>query len=71
MRHQQPKVVIDYYAQIEFLAAERRAIRQPECCHTCENYNESGICQEFLKEPPADFAAQLNQCEKWFPIIPF
>jgi hypothetical protein len=67
MRHEQPKIVSDYYAKISAL----RAIKEPKCCHTCENYSENGICQEFSEEPPADFAAQPNQCDKWMCIIPF
>jgi len=67
MRHQRPKVVIDYYEAVDAFFE----IKEPQCCHTCEHYDENGICQEFLEAPPADFAEKLNQCDKWMMIIPF
>ena len=67
MRHPQPKLVKDYYAKVNALLD----MKEPKCCHTCDSYDEEGICQEYLIAPPEDFAQQINQCEKWIPIIPF
>jgi len=67
MRHPQPKLVKDYYAKVNAI----NDIYEPKCCHTCGSYTEEGTCREYSSEPPEDFAQQLNQCEEWFPIIPF
>jgi len=67
MRHPQPKLVKDYYAKVEAFYD----MKEPKCCHTCDSYSEEGICHEYLIAPPEEFAQQLNQCEKWIPIIPF
>lgn len=67
MRHPQPKLVKDYYDKVNAL----RDIKEPKCCHTCDSYTEEGTCREYSIAPPEEFAQQLNQCEKWIPIIPF
>jgi hypothetical protein len=67
MRHPRPNIVVDYYAKID----AARGLREPKCCHTCALYQENGICQEFSEEPPAEFAAQLDQCQEWICIVPF
>ena len=67
MKHPVPDFVKEYYAKVDALSD----INEPECCHTCDHYNEEGTCLKYLIEPPEDFAQKLNQCEEWLPIIPF
>lgn len=43
----------------------------PEICHTCEHYDEEGICQLHQQEPPEDFAKQEGACPDWLIDLPF
>jgi len=43
----------------------------PKCCHTCEHYGTDGLCVEFFQEPPAEFAAEVDVCDKWESELPF
>ena len=61
-RHEEPSWLIDYRKSI---------INPPKCCHTCDGYNETGICIEFQMIPPADFAETTGACDKWILEIPF
>jgi hypothetical protein len=57
----------------EFLIQWRELMRAgpPKCCHTCENFSQSGHCLEFNMAPPEDFASTVDACDKWFEEIPF
>lgn len=59
-RHKEPKILEDY-----------RDNKYPRICHTCEQYNQDGMCLEFKAEPPEDFAATHDACDKYDPEIPF
>ena len=61
MRHEKPSIVV----------AWERGVLAPKCCHTCENYDEQGVCQVYIEEPPAEFAATQDQCDQWKMMIPF
>lgn len=37
----------------------------PQCCHTCADYTDGGICRVYDTSPPADFAADYGKCEAW------
>ena len=63
MRHPEPDLVTDYK---RWLAAG-----PPRCCHTCEHYGVDGLCVEFFKEPPEEFAATPDACDKWTMDVPF
>jgi len=39
MRHPQPQIVKDYYAEVNALLD----IKEPKCCHTCDDYMENGL----------------------------
>jgi hypothetical protein len=67
MRHKQPPEVVKYFEQME----ELRLLVEPQCCHTCDAYTKEGMCQEYSIAPPEDFAAKLNECQEWAPMIPF
>ena len=67
MRHKTPLIVSEHYEKVDAI----HNIHEPKCCHTCDSYNENGLCQEYLTQPPEDFAQSLNQCAEWLPIIPF
>jgi hypothetical protein len=43
----------------------------PKCCHSCEMYGTDGLCVEFFKEPPEEFAATPDACNKWVMDLPF
>lgn len=43
----------------------------PKCCHTCENYQDNGVCYAYQKEPPQEFTNQIGVCEQWLYQIPF
>ena len=40
MRHPQPELVKNYYAKVDALLD----IKEPKCCHTCDDYMENGLC---------------------------
>ena len=63
MRHKQPEIVTVYYKMLE--------AGPPRCCHSCEMYGTDGLCVEFFKEPPEDFAAAPDACNKWTMDVPF
>jgi hypothetical protein len=37
----------------------------PKFCHTCEKYNDDGLCVEYDMTPPEDFAKEEDACEAW------
>lgn len=41
------------------------ATKIPRCCHTCEHYSVTGICEEFDMTPPEEFAAKEMICTSW------
>ena len=43
----------------------------PKCCHTCDNFSQSGHCLAFDMRPPDDFAATPNACDQWIVELPF
>ena len=63
MRHKQPEIVTVYYNMLE--------AGPPKCCHSCEMYGTDGLCVEFFKEPPEDFASTPDACDKWVMDLPF
>lgn len=42
----------------------------PKCCHTCDSYDDQGLCLQYNHEPPEEFAAS-EQCEHWLYAMPF
>lgn len=62
-RHTEPEIVT------VFRAWERAW--PPKCCHTCDHYLPSGLCEEFGTEPPEDFAATPEACALWLQDLPF
>lgn len=63
MRHPRPQYIEQYYANF--------GRPPPECCHTCDYYNEDGKCSFYNMEPPADFAKTEGECPEWVELIPF
>ena len=63
MRHKEPEVVTLYKEWIK--------AGPPRCCHTCEHYGTDGLCIEYWMNPPEDFAASVNACDKWQQEVPF
>jgi hypothetical protein len=57
----------------EFLTQWREwlAAGPPKCCHTCDFYGLDGKCVEFGIEPPIEFTAQSDQCDRWVQELPF
>ena len=57
----------------EFLIQWREWMRSgpPKCCHTCDQFNQSGHCLAFDMTPPEDFASTVDGCEQWVEMIPF
>lgn len=43
----------------------------PKCCHTCDWYNDRGLCEMHGSEPPEEFAASDGACKDWVREIPF
>lgn len=41
------------------------AAKVPRLCHSCDNYNASGVCIKFEMTPPEEFAGTLDACEDW------
>jgi hypothetical protein len=63
MRHLEPSIVTIYRATIK--------AEPPMVCHTCDNYQQNGICAEFNAEPPEAFASEPGECSFWVWEIPF
>jgi len=63
MRHKEPEVVTLYKDWVK--------AGPPRCCHTCEHYGTDGLCIEYWMNPPEDFAASVNACDKWQQEVPF
>jgi hypothetical protein len=63
MRHKEPEVVTLYKEWVK--------AGPPKCCHTCEHYGTDGLCIEYWMNPPEDFAASVNACDKWQQEVPF
>lgn len=59
-RHKKPQILIDY---------ENKEL--PEICHTCEYYEDDGLCFKHKKEPPEYFASTPGACDKYLMEIPF
>lgn len=57
----------------DFVTAWREWIKKgpPRCCHTCNFYGVNGECGVFHMQPPPEFAATTDQCEKWEQEVPF
>lgn len=43
----------------------------PRCCHTCDNYLHTGMCDLHNAAPPPEFAAQEGVCQQWVEEVPF
>jgi len=43
----------------------------PRCCHTCLQYQPSGLCLTFEAMPPPEFASVLGACDVWVMDVPF
>ena len=66
MRHEATEEVIKWRdAQKHYL------MHVPECCHTCDYYNDQGVCTVFNMTPPEDFAGTDKACDQWDIEIPF
>ena len=63
MRHKEPEVVTLYKEWVK--------AGPPRCCHTCEHYGTDGLCIEYWMNPPEEFAASVNACDKWQQEVPF
>jgi hypothetical protein len=63
MRHKEPEVVTLYKEWVKS--------GPPKCCHTCEHYGTDGLCIEFWTQPPEDFAATPDGCDKWQQEVSF
>jgi hypothetical protein len=63
MRHSEPHTVTVYRQTLK--------ARPPKVCHTCDHYDERGICAEFSEAPPEDFAQQDGACKLWQEEVPF
>lgn len=48
-----------------------KAAGPPKCCHTCDHFGGRGECMVFDMTPPAEFAATVDQCDKWEEELPF
>jgi hypothetical protein len=44
---------------------EIEKIKEPKCCHTCDHYTRLGVCNVYKMEPPEEFAATIDACDKW------
>ena len=55
----------------DFVIQWERKEPAPQCCHTCELYDKTGLCLYHNQRPPAEFAAALDQCDQWQEVIPF
>lgn len=57
------------------LDARKRAWPQllpvPQCCATCLQLSDDGVCVVFDSAPPAEFLTQVNECEKYERDVPF
>lgn len=62
MRHPEPEAMRQYRELVK---------NRPRCCHTCEYYNDDGLCTLFAMVPPEDFAGSPDACENWQDDIPF
>lgn len=62
MKHEMPAFVVEWYDMRD---------NPPKCCHTCEFYRYDGVCTQFDMRPPEDFAATIDQCDKWEMECPF
>lgn len=63
MKHPTPPAIKQYY--------EHFGRRPPECCHTCDFYQDDGVCSVFNMTPPEDFARSEGECPEWVELIPF
>jgi len=62
LRHEEPDIVLQWRNRIKV---------PPACCHTCDYYNDAGVCTKYGMEPPDDFAASVGTCPEWREEIPF
>jgi len=63
----EPIEVIQWREQVQAY----HLLQAPQCCHTCDNYNDDGSCSLYIMTPPAEFAAAIGQCPEWMEVIPF
>jgi hypothetical protein len=63
MKHKEPEIVTTY--------RNMKNAHPPTCCHTCDFYDNDGICIKFGEQPPEDFAATAGACASWQWEIPF
>jgi hypothetical protein len=64
MRHKEPSEL----AQFRELVSRW----PPRCCHTCDNYSQTGECFVHKCPPPKDFANNYGSgCPQWTMEIPF
>jgi hypothetical protein len=63
MRHKEPDFLVNY----------RKIVNAgpPRCCHTCWNYEFSGVCAKYEMTPPEDFAETDGACADWEIECPF
>ena len=62
MKHKEPEIVTAYY---------RAIANPPKCCHTCDSYQDDGMCREHGMAPPEEFAATHDACAQWCYAVPF
>lgn len=44
----------------------------PKCCHTCENYSQTGVCDVHAMRPPEKFASyESENCPDYMNELPF
>ena len=48
-----------------------KADGKPRCCHTCDYYLSSGLCDKFGQVPPDEFTQTIGACDQWEDMIPF
>lgn len=59
-RHPKPLILIEYENK-----------KRPRICHTCEFYDENGVCLNFAAEPPKEFAETDGACAHYDGSVPF
>jgi hypothetical protein len=58
-----PQFITDYYKLI--------INGPPKCCHSCDNYNDDGICTVYNVVPPENVLEILDICKEWREELPF
>lgn len=62
-RPPEPEIVTAYRATTK--------VEPPKVCHTCDHYQQNGLCREFGETVPEAFAAAPDVCQLWEEELPF